>query len=197
MAFKAHDLSRAAASRLRQRTQPSRTGRLPKQRPRALRVEGARVNDDDEAAALAYQEQCEAQQFFNEVKEREMAKVSEMIVSKFLRKEDFDEDRVLTIKGVKLEDVGNQGEQRWVVYFREADKGMVLNITSIRVLEGAYGDDSDGWIGKRVMVYVDPNVSFQGRVVGGLRLRAPKQRPAAPAPKATAEEFEDDTSIPF
>ena len=153
------------------------------------------MDDDDEAAALAYQEQLEAQQFFNEVKEREMAKVSEMIVSKFLRKEDFDEDRVLTIKGVKLEDVGNQGEQRWVVHFREVDKGMVLNITSIRVLEGAYGDDSDGWIGKRVMVYVDPNVSFQGRVVGGLRLRAPKQRAAPPPPAAVADEFSDD--IPF
>lgn len=152
--------------------------------------------DDDEAAALAYQEECEAAQFFSEVKEREMAKVSEMIVSKFLRKEDFDEDRVLTIKGVRLEDVGNQGEQRWVVHFREVDKGMVLNITSIRVLEGAYGDDSDGWVGKRVMVYVDPNVSFQGRVVGGLRLRAPKQKPAAPAPKQEhADEFSDD--IPF
>jgi len=29
------------------------------------------VNDDDEAAALAYQEQCEAQQFFNEVRKVE------------------------------------------------------------------------------------------------------------------------------
>ena len=155
--------------------------------------------DDDEAAALAYQEQCEAQQFFNEVKERGMAKVSEMIVSKFLRKEDFDEDMVATVRGVKLEDVGNQGEQRWVLYFREMQKGMVLNVTTIRVLEGAYGDDSDGWIGKRVMIYVDPNVSFQGRVIGGLRLRAPKKTAAAPAPTpapaAHADEFSDD--IPF
>ena len=153
------------------------------------------VNDDDEAAALAYQEQCEAQQFFNdEVKEIAVAKVSDMIVSKFLRKEDFDEDMVATIKGVKLEDVGNQGEQRWVLYFRELQKGMVLNVTTIRVLEGAYGDDSDGWIGKRVMIYVDPNVSFQGRVIGGLRLRVSKKAAAAPSAHA---EFEDDTSIPF
>jgi hypothetical protein len=153
------------------------------------------MDDDDEAAALSHQDQLEAEQFFNEVKEREMAKVSEMIVSKFLRKEDFDEDMVATVKGVKLEDVGNQGEQRWVVYFREFAKGMVLNVTSIRVLEGAFGDDSDGWIGKRVMIYVDPNVSFQGRVVGGLRLRAPKKQQAAPPPAAKHDEFEDD--IPF
>lgn len=125
-----------------------------------------------------------------------MPKTSEMIVSKFLRKEDFDDDQVCTIKTVKLEEVA-QGETKWIIYFNQHSKGMVLNITSIRVLEGAFGDDSDDWIGKKVMVYVDPNVSFQGRVVGGLRLRPPKkQTPApevAPAPKDT--EFDDD--IPF
>lgn len=168
------------------------------------------MDDDDDSAALAYQEECERAQWEMangpakqtgsiRVRSKEMAKVSEMIVSKFLRKEDFDEDMVATIKGVKLEDVGNQGEQRWVVYFREFAKGMVLNVTSIRVLEGAFGDDSDGWIGKRVMIYVDPNVSFQGRVTGGLRLRTPKPRAApAPAPAPVAahdDEFADD--IPF
>lgn len=136
-----------------------------------------------------------------------MPKVSEMIVSKFLRKEDFDEDRVLTIRGVKLEDMpGDQGDQKWVLYFREEPKGMALNITTIRVLEAAYGGDSDQWIGNRVMVYVDPNVSFGGKIVGGLRLRTPKNKPVAkpapvtvPDPAATAgfegEDFDDE--IPF
>lgn len=128
-----------------------------------------------------------------------MPKVSDMIVSKFLRKEDFEEDRVMTIKTVKLEDMpGDDGQQKWVLYFREDAKGMALNVTSIRVLEKAFGDDSDMWVGKRVMVYVDPNVSFGGRVVGGLRLRAPKGRAAvAPATKApVVDEFADD-DIPF
>lgn len=128
-------------------------------------------------------------------------KVSEMIQSKFLRKEDFDEDRVMTIKGLKLEDMpGDDGQQKWVLYFREEAKGMALNVTTIRVLEQAYGDESDAWIGNKVMVYVDPNVSFGGKIVGGLRLRTPK-RPAKPAPPPTAREqtgdadFDDD--IPF
>jgi hypothetical protein len=127
-----------------------------------------------------------------------------MIQSKFLRKEDFmEEDRVLTIKGLKLEDMpGDDGQQKWVLYFREESKGMALNVTTIRVLEQAYGDDSDHWIGNRVKVYVDPNVSFGGRIVGGLRLRTPKQgpkAPAAPPPKteSPAEDAEFDDSIPF
>lgn len=127
-----------------------------------------------------------------------MPRVSEMIVSKFLRKEDFDEDRVLTIRGVKLEDMpGDSGDQKWVLYFREEAKGMALNVTTIRVLEQSFGDDTDHWVGNKVMVYVDPNVSFGGKVVGGLRLRTPKKQ-SVQQPKAPIDhEFEDDKSVPF
>lgn len=126
-----------------------------------------------------------------------MALVKDMIQSKFLRKEDFDEDQVCTIKDCKLENVGKEEdqEQRWVLYFREREKGMVLNITTIRVLEQAYGGDSDHWTGNKVMVYVDPNVSFGGKIVGGLRLRTPKKQAVAPKPAPKDDEFSDD--IPF
>lgn len=127
-------------------------------------------------------------------------KVKDMIESKYLRKEDFDEDMICTIKGLKLEDLGKdeKKEERWIIYFREQQKGMVLNVTSIRVLESAFGDESDVWVGKKVTVYVDPNVSFQGRVVGGLRLRPMKPEKAAPTrstQEAAVPELDDD--IPF
>lgn len=128
-----------------------------------------------------------------------MPKVSEMVQSKYLRKEDIDDDTPATIKGVRLEDLGKEDskEQRWVIYFKQLQKGMVLNVTTIRVLESAYGDDTDAWVGKQILLYVDPNVSFQGRVVGGLRVRVPRAKTAAPlasqAPKD--DEFQDD--VPF
>jgi len=122
-----------------------------------------------------------------------MPKVSEMIVSKFLRKEDIEEDLVVTIKTVTLEQMpGDSGEQRWALHFRELPKSMVLNTTTIRVLEKAYGVDSDDWTGKKVTLFVDEGVTFKGQVVGGLRLRCPKSKPAAkPAVKAEAE-FDDE-----
>lgn len=126
-----------------------------------------------------------------------MPRVSEMIVSKFLRKEDFEEDRVMTIKGVKLETMpGDSGDTKWVVYFREEAKGMALNVTTIRVLEQAYGDDTDHWVGNKVMVYVDPNVSFGGKIVGGLRLRTPKKTAVKNPPPPADDGFGDDP-IPF
>jgi hypothetical protein len=123
-----------------------------------------------------------------------MALVKDMVQSKFLRKEDFDEDQVCTIRDCKLEDVGQENEQRWVLYFKEREKGMVLNVTTIRVLESAYGGDTDHWIGNKAMVYVDPNVSFGGKVVGGLRLRTPKKAVQQPKPPKD-EDFADE--IPF
>src|SRR5271155_5687708 len=126
-----------------------------------------------------------------------MPKVSEMIQSKFLRKEDFEEDQVCTIRDVKLEEMqGNSSETRWVLFFKEQAKGMVLNTTTIRVLEASFGDDSDHWIGKRVMIYVDPNVSFQGRIVGGLRLRTPKKQNGAPKPPPPVADAEFNDDVP-
>ena len=128
-------------------------------------------------------------------------KVSELIVSKYLAKTDFDEDQVATIKKVQMEELGrdDQKEEKAILYFREYPKGMVLNNTSLKVLAQAYGDDVDGWTGKQVTIYVDPNVSFGGKVVGGLRLRPMKSKPAKPA-AAAAKDFDDDLdsdSVPF
>jgi hypothetical protein len=128
-----------------------------------------------------------------------MPKVSEMISSKYLRKEDIDDDVVVTCKATTLEDMpGDGGEQRWILHFRELPKGLVLNTTSIRVLEKAFGDHSDNWNGKRVQLYVDPNVQFKGQVVGGLRLRPLKEAKKAPlVPVAPVADPEFNDEIPF
>jgi len=136
--------------------------------------------------------------------EMTMPKVNEMIQSKWLKKEDIEDDTICTILGVRQDNLGKEGEaadMRWVLGMRRSDgvnlKPMVLNVTSIRVLEAAYGSDSDDWKGKQVTVYVDPNVSFQGRVVGGLRLRPVKAQKAASKP-TPAQDFEDSLDeIPF
>lgn len=130
-----------------------------------------------------------------------MALVKDMIQSKYLAKGDFEDEQICTIKGVKQENLGKDDqpeELRWVLYFRDAPvpKGMVMNITTIRVLEQAFGGDTDHWVGNKVIVYVDPNVSFGGKVVGGLRLRIAKQSKAAPKPSKEEQEALDD-EVPF
>lgn len=42
----------------------------------------------------------------------------------------------------------------------------------IRVLAGAWGDDTDSWIGKSIQLFGDKTVKWAGQEVGGLRVKA-------------------------
>ena len=114
-----------------------------------------------------------------------MPRVSEMIDSKYLRKEDVREDTVVTIRkfgqvNVAMDD--QPEELKWAVKFDEFKKVMVLNSTNIQTLQKALGsDDTDHWIGQKIILWVDENVQFQGKLIGGLRFR----RRGAPSAIAT------------
>lgn len=105
--------------------------------------------------------------------------ISELRESKFLKKEDIGDSPVLlTIKDVAQFNVAAQGapeENKWCLVFEEADKPLVLNSTNGQIIAKITGsEESDDWIGHKIVLYVDPNVSFGGKVVGGIRCRAPK-----------------------
>jgi hypothetical protein len=108
-----------------------------------------------------------------------MAKIGEMIESKYLKQSDVDTDRIVTVEKVGKANVAPKGEEpefKWLIRFTEFTKPMVLNSTNIkRLAKACNSDDTDEWIGKQVTLYVDPDVEFAGNVVGGLRIRAHKQ----------------------
>lgn len=41
-----------------------------------------------------------------------------------------------------------------------------------RILAGAWGNESDNWIGKRVQIYFESSVKYAGEEIGGIRIRA-------------------------
>ena len=142
-------------------------------------------------------------------------KLHEMLSSKFLKKEDCGEDGILaTIGGFKEDDVGTEDapEKKWTMSFKEAHlKPLVLNSTNVQLLEKALGtDDTNEMIGQPVVLYNDPNVSFGGKLTGGIRIDVnrtkryiAKQAGNQPAVKAPLSEkpashfddFKDD--VPF
>ncbi len=133
-----------------------------------------------------------------------MPKISEMLESKFLKKEDVGSGMLLTVVSVTQKNVAKEGadpEMKWAMAFEESDKPMVLNSTNIQLCQQIFqSDDTDHWIGKRVVLYTDPSVMYAGKVVGGIRVRAPKKTAPAPIQKAkpapVTVEVEDD-DIPF
>lgn len=124
-------------------------------------------------------------------------KVSEMLPSRFLKKEDCPAPVLVTIANITEEVMDKDtGETKWTMHFQEFDKPLALNSTNIQLAAAICGsDDTDDWFGKQVILYNDPSIMFAGKITGGLRLRQPKnQKPAKPAPKPTGgvAEMEDD-----
>jgi hypothetical protein len=132
-----------------------------------------------------------------------MPKTSEMRESKFLKQADVSAPVLWTVAGIEKHNVAKEGaepEHKWCMAFEESDKPLVLNRTNIQLCERVFGsDDTDHWTGKKIVLYVDPNVSYAGELVGGIRVRAPKVKPGAapavPPPPPVAELTDDD--IPF
>ena len=143
-----------------------------------------------------------------------MARVNDMIESKYLKQADAPDPIIVTVGKVGKVNIAKEGdapEHKWYVRFDEFDKPLLLNSTNIKLLEMACGsDDTDDWIGKEVILYTDSSVSFGGQIVGGLRIRkqqaAPVRKlphqPAKPAGKSSREPVfdpadDDDNSPPF
>lgn len=138
-----------------------------------------------------------------------MAKIGEMIESKYLKQSDVqDDEAVVTISKVGKANVAPKGQEeelKWLVRFNEFDKPMVLNSTNIkRLARACNSDDSDDWLGKKVVLYVDHDVEFAGNVVGGLRIRGTAKAAteggngAKPPGSRGGASFDDmDDDIPF
>lgn len=121
--------------------------------------------------------------------------ISQLKESRFLKKDDVMRPILVTIKGVTQENLALQGqppEFKWILHFMEPNsKPMVLNSTNGQIIAQILGsDETDHWTGKQIVLYNDPSISFQGRLTGGIRVRAPRTasqtapRPASPPPPA-------------
>lgn len=94
-------------------------------------------------------------------------------------------------KNVALE--GEPEDLKYCLHFKEDVKPMILNSTNAQLIARAVGsEETEDWPGKQIVLYNDPNVSFQGKLVGGIRVRAAKKdKKGHPVPP------DDDDSIPF
>jgi len=126
-------------------------------------------------------------------------KMSDMLPSNYLKQSDFDEPLIVTVAGLEQKNLARDDdtpEMRWVAYFKEFDKPLVLNSTNIQLMAKACkSEDTDEWIGKEVVIFTDPNVSFAGKVTGGIRIREHRKAQAAPRKPQAIDDDED--SIPF
>jgi len=96
----------------------------------------------------------------------------------YLKADELKGETTATIKEVRVETLGRAeaAKEKPVVYFNELDKGLALNRVNADALKEVCGSSEiEEWVGKRVTLYVDPNVQYAGRRVGGIRVRVPSQ----------------------
>lgn len=102
-------------------------------------------------------------------------RLSEVFPSRYLNKEDLDqtEDTVVTVSNSGHEEVGQERKRKFVIYFKEIKKGLICNKVNLdRMLSAHEVTDTDELDGKPVALYVDHEVTFQGKTIGGIRVRA-------------------------
>lgn len=107
--------------------------------------------------------------------------------SRFLTKSDVGTGVLATIKEIFQDNLAMDNEPEdlaWCIQFAELEKPMVLKSVNAQLIAKALNsEETDDWIGKKIVVYEDPSVVMKGKVVGGIRCRAPRGQAAAkPAP---------------
>lgn len=116
-----------------------------------------------------------------------MPKTSDFFKGKYLKAAELNgQERLAVIDRVETATFENDGKRQVkpIVCFSDGTK-LVCNKTNFVTIAAAYGDDSDGWSGKRIALYPD-TAAFGGRLVDTIRVkRAPAQietgRAAKPA----------------
>jgi len=126
-----------------------------------------------------------------------MPSIAKYRKSKWLTKGEVEnmapEQRRTTVEKVVEEEVGD--EPKPVLYLRGIEKGWPINMTGLEALAEIVGsENTDKFAGEPVEIFVDPDVRYAGKRVGGIKLRSDRIK-AEPEHQAEARDF--DSEIPF
>jgi hypothetical protein len=91
--------------------------------------------------------------------------------------------QVMNLDGTAKKDTRGQDvyeeekNKKLAIYFRGKRKPALFGPTVQAVIAGLYGSAIEGWIGKHITLYVDPEVKFGTTKTGGLRVESRKPNP--------------------
>ena len=126
--------------------------------------------------------------------------INTLFPSDYLKAADIVQPRVMTIRAIKLEEIGQDRTHKPVLFFNEETRGLVMNKTNGAMIAHTYSNETDSWLGKQVELHVEP-VQFQGRVVDAIRVRVPDQpvtpaaQPVPQAPEVPAQAITQPASV--
>lgn len=100
--------------------------------------------------------------------------------TKFIQKSDVEKGALVTIDKVTEENVAPEyqaEEIKYVIHFKEDYKPWAPGIETLDNIKQITGTGNvDDWLGTKLVLFVDPDVKFGRKKVGGIRCRAPKNQ---------------------
>lgn len=98
-------------------------------------------------------------------------------ISEYLKSKDVQKPITVTVMSVEMRTFDDQEKKTkrntLVVFFRELDQGVVLSKASLKQLIDIFGSsETDDWLGKKVVLFLDETVCYMGKRIGGLRFKA-------------------------
>ena len=126
-----------------------------------------------------------------------MVDMGEAFPSRFLKATDLrGKDKIVTIHGAPVKELVG-ANSRYVLYFHDEEKALVINKTNNNMLINLLGRDGEKWDGKQITLY-PTKVEMKGELVAAIRIRdrgegADVTRRSLPAD--LPDEINDD--IPF
>jgi hypothetical protein len=94
-----------------------------------------------------------------------------------MRADDLKAPKTLTIESAEIVSFkGEDGEpdrDSVLLKFKEVDVGVIAGKPALKQLVEILGtDETDSWIDKKVVIFVDPNVYFKSKKMACIRFRA-------------------------
>jgi hypothetical protein len=112
------------------------------------------------------------------------------ILSEYLKAADLQgREAAVVISQVKFEKM--DGKDRAVLFFLGKTKGLMLNKTNINNIVALYGDETNDWNGKEIVLF-PAWVDYQGKSVEAIRVKGPQR--SAPQRRPEPEYREDPIS---
>lgn len=106
-------------------------------------------------------------------------KKSDIFPSNYVKASDIgDREVTVTISEAKMEKLGE--DSKLVVYFQNAEKGLVCNVTNFdRIAYICGSEDTDDWPGHEVVLYTEL-ATFQGKTGPATRVKKPQPKSKPP-----------------
>ena len=127
-------------------------------------------------------------------------KMNDVFPSKWIKAEDLGDDEVqLKIAGVEMEELTNekgQKDNKPAARFVGQDKRLILSKTNWQRIAAQHGDDSDGWIGKVITLYAEPEAKSDSGYAARVKVPKPKAVGSLVKPAAAPAPAVDDSDIP-